>query len=223
MVFCVGAGSLTTFVWFFPAEVDQAKLLLRLWHLRQVCCQCWGTAPCCWWPAGSGRSSNLQSWWQSIWPSATLASPCWGRPSSSRQGNVDACQEEAGWDFWRDETKQLTTRATNKGNNPQTNLFCRPFVQFLSRLVHQGLNATSVSLSLCHAWVFGETGCLYYGIQGFVFGIGSLLTTCLISVDRCLKICSLRYGKFAHSRARAEPSDTLWSNARTCFLPTLLM
>ncbi|XP_035528527.1 opsin 9 isoform X2 [Morone saxatilis] len=47
--------------------------------------------------------------------------------------------------------------------------------------------------SLCHAWVFGETGCLWYGIQGFVFGIGSLLTTCLISVDRCLKICCLRY------------------------------
>ncbi|KAM9353488.1 opsin 9 [Symphorus nematophorus] len=49
--------------------------------------------------------------------------------------------------------------------------------------------------SLCHAWVFGDTGCLWYGIQGFVFGIGSLLTTCLISVDRCLKICCLRYGK----------------------------
>ncbi|XP_062279102.1 opsin 9 [Scomber scombrus] len=50
--------------------------------------------------------------------------------------------------------------------------------------------------SLCHAWVFGETGCLWYGIQGFVFGIGSLLTTCLISLDRCLKICCLRYGQW---------------------------
>ncbi|XP_020511416.2 opsin 9 [Labrus bergylta] len=50
--------------------------------------------------------------------------------------------------------------------------------------------------SLCHAWVFGETGCLWYGIQGFVFGIGSLLTTCLISVDRCLKICCSRYGQW---------------------------
>ncbi|KAL3059631.1 hypothetical protein OYC64_014270 [Pagothenia borchgrevinki] len=49
--------------------------------------------------------------------------------------------------------------------------------------------------SWSHAWVFGDTGCLLYGIQGFLFGIGSLLTTCLISLDRCLKICCLRYGK----------------------------
>ncbi|XP_028436557.1 opsin 9 [Perca flavescens] len=54
--------------------------------------------------------------------------------------------------------------------------------------------------SLCHAWVFGETGCLWYGIQGFVFGIGSLLTTCLISLDRCLKICCLRYGQWIERR-----------------------
>ncbi|XP_053700037.1 opsin 9 isoform X3 [Synchiropus splendidus] len=47
--------------------------------------------------------------------------------------------------------------------------------------------------SLSHGWVFGETGCIWYGIQGFVFGIGSLHTTCLISLDRCLKICCLRY------------------------------
>lgn len=37
--------------------------------------------------------------------------------------------------------------------------------------------------------------CRWYGIQGFVFGIASLLTTCLISVERCLKICSVKYGK----------------------------
>uniref|UniRef100_A0A3B4UE57 Opsin 9 n=1 Tax=Seriola dumerili TaxID=41447 RepID=A0A3B4UE57_SERDU len=55
------------------------------------------------------------------------------------------------------------------------------------------LGAPFFITSLCHAWVFGETGCLLYGIQGFVFGIGSLLTTCLISLDRCLKICCLRY------------------------------
>ncbi|XP_040021711.2 opsin 9 [Gasterosteus aculeatus] len=54
--------------------------------------------------------------------------------------------------------------------------------------------------SLCHAWVFGEAGCLWYGIQGFVFGIGSLLTTCLISLDRCLKICCLRYGQWIERR-----------------------
>ncbi|KAJ0066334.1 hypothetical protein NL108_011141, partial [Boleophthalmus pectinirostris] len=47
--------------------------------------------------------------------------------------------------------------------------------------------------SLSHAWIFGETGCLLYGIQGSVFGIGSLISTSLISLDRCLKICCLRY------------------------------
>ncbi|KAI9999742.1 hypothetical protein NQD34_011585 [Periophthalmus magnuspinnatus] len=50
--------------------------------------------------------------------------------------------------------------------------------------------------SWSHAWMFGETGCLLYGIQGSVFGIGSLITTCLISLDRCLKICWLRYGNY---------------------------
>uniref|UniRef100_A0A8C7S6W9 Opsin 9 n=1 Tax=Oncorhynchus mykiss TaxID=8022 RepID=A0A8C7S6W9_ONCMY len=34
----------------------------------------------------------------------------------------------------------------------------------------------------------------WLGVWGFVFGIGSLITTCLISLDRCLKICSFRYG-----------------------------
>lgn len=53
----------------------------------------------------------------------------------------------------------------------------------------------SLFVSLRHAWVFGETMCRWYGLQGFVFGIASLLTTCLISVERCLKICSLKYGK----------------------------
>ncbi|XP_031708940.1 opsin 9 [Anarrhichthys ocellatus] len=57
-----------------------------------------------------------------------------------------------------------------------------------------------ITSSLCHAWVFGEIGCLWYGIQGFVFGIGSLLTTCLISLDRCLKICCLRYGQWIERR-----------------------
>uniref|UniRef100_A0A8C8M251 Opsin 9 n=1 Tax=Oncorhynchus tshawytscha TaxID=74940 RepID=A0A8C8M251_ONCTS len=50
--------------------------------------------------------------------------------------------------------------------------------------------------SVSHGWVFGEAGCLWYGLQGFVFGIGSLITTCLISLDRCLKICSFRYGQW---------------------------
>lgn len=36
----------------------------------------------------------------------------------------------------------------------------------------------------------------WLGVWGFVFGIGSLITTCLISLDRCLKICSFRYGQW---------------------------
>ncbi|XP_039973338.1 opsin 9 [Xiphias gladius] len=64
--------------------------------------------------------------------------------------------------------------------------------------------------SLCHAWVFGETGCLWYGIQGFVFGIGSLLTTCLISLDRCLKICCLRYGQWIERRHVSLSIAVVW-------------
>uniref|UniRef100_A0A8C7GS83 Opsin 9 n=1 Tax=Oncorhynchus kisutch TaxID=8019 RepID=A0A8C7GS83_ONCKI len=54
--------------------------------------------------------------------------------------------------------------------------------------------------SVSHGWVFGDAGCLWYGLQGFVFGIGSLITTCLISLDRCLKICSFRYGQWIERR-----------------------
>ncbi|MGH0138135.1 UNVERIFIED_CONTAM: hypothetical protein FKN15_065180 [Acipenser sinensis] len=54
--------------------------------------------------------------------------------------------------------------------------------------------------SFSHAWWFGWRGCRWYGVQGFVFGIGSLLTTMLISIDRCLKICSIRYGQWVEQR-----------------------
>ncbi|XP_066538385.1 opsin 9 [Hoplias malabaricus] len=50
--------------------------------------------------------------------------------------------------------------------------------------------------SLSHEWVLGDVGCLWYGFQGFLFGVGSLFTSCLISLDRCFKICSLRYGQW---------------------------
>ncbi|KAL7394466.1 hypothetical protein ABVT39_026481 [Epinephelus coioides] len=68
----------------------------------------------------------------------------------------------------------------------------------------------SIISSLCHAWVFGETGCLWYGVQGFVFGIGSLLTTCLISLDRCLKICCLRYGQWIERRHVSLSIALVW-------------
>ncbi|XP_040899719.1 opsin 9 [Toxotes jaculatrix] len=68
-----------------------------------------------------------------------------------------------------------------------------------------------ITSSLCHAWVFGEIGCLWYGIQGFVFGIGSLLTTCLISLDRCLKICCLRYGQWIERRHVSLSIALVWA------------
>ncbi|KAK5861777.1 hypothetical protein PBY51_017227 [Eleginops maclovinus] len=70
-----------------------------------------------------------------------------------------------------------------------------------------------------HAWVFGDTGCLWYGIQGFLFGIGSLLTTCLISLDRCLKICCLRYGQWIERRHVLLSLVLLW--VYTCFWAVL--
>ncbi|KAM8825740.1 opsin 9 isoform 1-T1 [Synchiropus picturatus] len=63
--------------------------------------------------------------------------------------------------------------------------------------------------SLSHGWVFGETGCIWYGIQGFIFGIGSLHTTCLISLDRCLKICCLRYGECPANLLHGLADDVL--------------
>ncbi|KAM9852083.1 opsin 9 [Aulostomus maculatus] len=76
--------------------------------------------------------------------------------------------------------------------------------------------------SLCHAWVFGEIGCLWYGIQGFVCGIGSLLTTCLISLDRCLKICCLRYGQWIEKRHVSLSIALVWLYTTFwAFLPAL--
>ncbi|CAL8290161.1 unnamed protein product [Merluccius merluccius] len=68
----------------------------------------------------------------------------------------------------------------------------------------------SIISSLCHAWVFGEACCFWYGMQGFVFGIGSLLTTCLISLDRCLKICCLRYGQWIERRHVSLSIGLVW-------------
>ncbi|XP_044063243.1 opsin 9 [Siniperca chuatsi] len=64
--------------------------------------------------------------------------------------------------------------------------------------------------SLSHAWVFGETGCLWYGVQGFVFGIGSLLTTSLVSLDCCLKICCQRYGQWIERRHVSLSIALMW-------------
>ncbi|XP_051952426.1 opsin-5-like [Xyrauchen texanus] len=45
-----------------------------------------------------------------------------------------------------------------------------------------------------HRWLFGWEGCWFYGWAGFFFGCGSLITMTIVSLDRYLKICHLRYG-----------------------------
>uniref|UniRef100_A0A671NMR0 Neuropeptide Y receptor type 2-like n=1 Tax=Sinocyclocheilus anshuiensis TaxID=1608454 RepID=A0A671NMR0_9TELE len=67
-----------------------------------------------------------------------------------------------------------------------------------------------ITSSLSHAWIFGETGCMWYGFQGFVFGIGSLITTCLISLDRCFKICSFRYGQWIERKHASLSVALVW-------------
>ncbi|XP_072317535.1 opsin 9 [Eucyclogobius newberryi] len=67
-----------------------------------------------------------------------------------------------------------------------------------------------ITSSLSHGWVFGETGCLLYGLQGSVFGIGSLITTSLISLDRCLKICCVRYGQWINNRHALSCIAGIW-------------
>ncbi|KAM6964938.1 opsin-5 [Aplochiton taeniatus] len=48
--------------------------------------------------------------------------------------------------------------------------------------------------SFSHRWLFGWEGCRFYGWAGFFFGCGSLITMTVVSLDRYLKICHLRYG-----------------------------
>ncbi|XP_028296159.1 opsin-5 [Gouania willdenowi] len=48
--------------------------------------------------------------------------------------------------------------------------------------------------SFSHRWLFGWEGCQFYGWAGFFFGCGSLTTMTVVSLDRYLKICHLRYG-----------------------------
>ncbi|XP_075719955.1 opsin-5 [Rhinoderma darwinii] len=45
-----------------------------------------------------------------------------------------------------------------------------------------------------HRWVFGWSICQGYGWIGFFFGCGSLITLTVVSFERYLKICHLRYG-----------------------------
>lgn len=51
-----------------------------------------------------------------------------------------------------------------------------------------------------HRWVFGWSLCQWYGWVSFFFGCGSLITLTVVSLDRYLKICHLRYGTWLKRR-----------------------
>ncbi|XP_071999801.1 opsin-5 isoform X2 [Engystomops pustulosus] len=61
-----------------------------------------------------------------------------------------------------------------------------------------GISVTGKPFSIVsffsHRWVFGWGVCQWYGWVGFFFGCGSLITMTVVSFDRYLKICHLRYG-----------------------------
>ncbi|XP_013917868.1 PREDICTED: opsin-5 [Thamnophis sirtalis] len=52
----------------------------------------------------------------------------------------------------------------------------------------------SIIAFFSHRWIFGWSGCRWYGWAGFFFGIGSLITMTAVSLDRYFKICYLAYG-----------------------------
>lgn len=73
-------------------------------------------------------------------------------------------------------------------------LFLPPLPILLSIRLVTGKPFFIVS-SLSHRWLFGWEGCRFYGWAGFFFGCGSLITMTMVSLDRYLKICHLRYGR----------------------------
>ncbi|XP_078502882.1 opsin-5 [Lissotriton helveticus] len=64
-----------------------------------------------------------------------------------------------------------------------------------------------------HRWVFGWTGCRWYGWSGFFFGCGSLITMTVVSLDRYLKICHLRYGNWLKRHHAFICLGIIWSYA----------
>uniref|UniRef100_A0A8C5PDG5 Opsin-5 n=1 Tax=Leptobrachium leishanense TaxID=445787 RepID=A0A8C5PDG5_9ANUR len=66
---------------------------------------------------------------------------------------------------------------------------------------------------LSHGWIFGWTICKAYGWVGFFFGCGSLITLTVVSLDRYLKICHLRYGTWLKRRHAFISLLFIWSYA----------
>ncbi|XP_053317269.1 opsin-5 [Spea bombifrons] len=64
-----------------------------------------------------------------------------------------------------------------------------------------------------HRWVFGWTLCRCYGWIGFFFGTGSLITLTVVSLDRYLKICHMRYGTWLKRHHAFISLMFIWSYA----------
>ncbi|XP_039605937.1 opsin-5 [Polypterus senegalus] len=67
--------------------------------------------------------------------------------------------------------------------------------------------------SLHHRWYFGWAGCCWYGWAGFFFGCGSLITMTVVSFDRYLKICHLRYGTWLKRKHAFYCLAFIWTYA----------
>ncbi|XP_029452885.1 opsin-5 [Rhinatrema bivittatum] len=71
----------------------------------------------------------------------------------------------------------------------------------------------SIVSSFCHRWIFGWSGCRWYGWAGFFFGCGSLITMTAVSLDRYLKICHLFYGAWLQRHHAFICLIIIWSYA----------
>nr|XP_020652398.1 opsin-5-like isoform X1 [Pogona vitticeps] len=71
----------------------------------------------------------------------------------------------------------------------------------------------SIIAFFSHRWIFGWSGCRWYGWAGFFFGIGSLITMTAVSLDRYLKICHLSYGTWLKRHHAFICLGIIWSYA----------
>ncbi|XP_015268538.1 PREDICTED: opsin-5-like [Gekko japonicus] len=65
----------------------------------------------------------------------------------------------------------------------------------------------SIIAFFSHRWIFGWSGCRWYGWTGFFFGIGSLITMTAVSLDRYLKICHLAYAMESERPSTSTPAS----------------
>ncbi|KAJ7344128.1 hypothetical protein JRQ81_000078 [Phrynocephalus forsythii] len=71
----------------------------------------------------------------------------------------------------------------------------------------------SIIAFFSHRWIFGWSGCRWYGWAGFFFGIGSLITMTVVSLDRYFKICHLSYGTWLKRHHAFICLGIIWSYA----------